>query len=140
MEDQPQVKEKKAPLISLLSNDAFIDGSKPHVFPQTMIIFNRFLESEREVVFRNYTPLDGQSFHKATLEQLKQVALLEKVYAKKTQKAIKAQIQAEDSLGASDEGGLIPKNKNADLKRCLSSKLERLSLQTEKAVYEIISK
>lgn len=68
------------------------------------------------------------------------MAMLEKVYAKKTQKAIKEQIKNEEKLGVSEEGGgLVPKNKNVDLKRSLSTKLERLNLQTEKAIYEIIS-
>lgn len=66
---------------------------------------------------------------------------LEQAYQKKTKKAIREQIKNEDRLASDESGrGLVPKNKNIDLKRNLTSKMEQLNLLTEKAICDIISK
>lgn len=58
------------------------------------------------------------------MEQFKQVAKLEEMYQRKVKKQIKEYVKNEDD----PIKGLIPKKANIDLKRNLTSKLEKLNL------------
>ncbi len=90
------------------------------------------------LIFRNYQPIDTDSFAKnvETLEELKHVHELEENYQKKVKNTIKKYLKNEDD----PLSGLIPKKANIDLKRNLNMKLEKLEIQTERAILEIMSK
>lgn len=70
------------------------------------------------------------------MEQFKQVAKLEQMYAKKVKKQIREYVKNEED----PIKGLLPKQANIDLKRCLQAKMDRLNIMTERSILEILSK
>ena len=62
--------------------------------------------------------------------------MIEKMYEKKVAKAIKQQMQTENDPITQ----LRPQKSNIDLKRGLEVKLAQLSVKTDRAIIEILSK
>eukprot|EP00347_Sterkiella_histriomuscorum_P021678 403333145 len=88
-----------------------------------------------DIIFRNYTPFDQQSFpNRENMEQFKQVAKLEQMYAKKVKKQIRDYVKSEEN----PINGMLPKMANIDLKRNLQTKMDRLSIMTERSILEIL--
>ena len=88
---------------------------------------------EKPLVFKNYVPIN-HSFVIAKLPYFDQINCIEEKYGKKVRKAVKEFINLEKN-----PLNIVPKKNNIDLKKCLSSKLDRLNRRTEIAILELIS-
>ena len=102
-------------------------------FPNNICKISNKDYEEKSLVFKNYVPIN-QAFKIAKLPYFDTVNEIEDRFAKKVRKAVKEFINLEKN-----PLNIVPKKNNIDLKKFLSSKLDRLNKRTEISILELIS-
>jgi hypothetical protein len=102
-------------------------------FPDNLTNTRNDNDVDKEIIFKNYIPSD-KSFRVETITYFNTITDIEKNYDKKVRKRVKDFINLEKNPLS-----IVPKKNNIDLKKALTSKLEKLNKRTEIAILEIIS-
>ena len=102
-------------------------------FPDNLSNSRNNNDVDKEVIFKNYIPFD-KNFRIEQITYFNTISEIEKNYEKKIRKRVKDFINLEKN-----PLNIIPKKNNIDLKKSLTSKLEKLNRRTEIAILEIIS-
>jgi coiled-coil domain-containing protein 12 len=94
--------------------------------------YNNSNDNYRQIVFRNYIPND-KSLPVERIHFFDRIYSIENYYEKRMRRAVKDFINLEKN-----PLNIVPKKNNADLKKNLGKKLEKLNKKTELAILEII--
>ena len=102
--------------------------------PQATIKFRNYHKFVSKETLQSLGQTESNAAHAS--EMLQEVARIERLYERKTAKAVKQQLKNESEPIAC----LRPAKANIDLKRSLEAKLGQLQVGTDRAILDLLSK